>query len=166
MNSQSKLTQNKKLRITSGIVLFLVVAISGFAYTQKVSPLSWGWWGPVNVDEGVAIGGYDPVAYFRSGTPVKGESKHQVSNNGVSWYFSSEENKKLFELTPAKYQPQYGGFCAFATSKGFTAVSSPEAWHIEQNKLYLFNDKNVRETWISEISDGVIAQSDKNWKTH
>jgi hypothetical protein len=65
-----------------------------------------------------------------------------------------------------KNTPQFGGFCAFAVSKGFTAKADPTAWYVVNNRLYLFADKNVRTDWVNRVEQGVIAKSERNWATH
>src|SRR5690349_18893041 len=85
----------------------------------------------VNVDsDGIAIKGYDPVAYFTDDKAVKGDSKFQSSYDGAIYYFVGAEHKSAFDANPAKYTPQFGGFCAFAVSKNSTAPILPEAFQI------------------------------------
>ena len=64
---------------------------------------------------------------------------------------------------PKKYAPQLGGYCALAVSKGFTAQIDPNSWHIEDGKLYLFNDDNVKSDWLAELDNGVVKQCEVNW---
>lgn len=111
---------------------------------------------------GKAIRGYDPVAYFTEGKPVKGDSDYTYSWNDAEWYFSSQENLSLFTANPEKYAPQYGGYCAWAVSKGYTAKVDPNAWYIHNDKLYLNYSRSVQSTWQQDIP-GNIASADKNW---
>ncbi len=111
---------------------------------------------------GIAINGYDPVAYFNENMPVEGRVEHSHSWNGATWYFSSAENKAIFKAKPDKYAPQYGGYCAFAVSYGSTATTVPEAWSIVDNKLYLNNSLGVRSRWNTD-QQGYIQKADKNW---
>lgn len=111
---------------------------------------------------GGAIRGYDPVAYFTQGKPVKGDSKHQAKYKGATWNFSSVKNKGLFEQAPEKYVPKYGGYCAYAVSQGYTAPIDPEAWSIVDDKLYLNYSKDVRATWGKDIP-GNIKKANANW---
>jgi YHS domain-containing protein len=97
-----------------------------------------------------AIDGYDTVAYFTQNKPVEGNKSHQVKWRDANWYFASEENKALFVATPEKYAPQYGGWCAYAMSKGDTARIDPDAFIIYNDKLYLNYNKNVQEIWLEE----------------
>lgn len=117
----------------------------------------------VNTDSsGVAIQGYDTVAYFTQSKAVKGNSQFVAEHNGTKWYFSSAANKQAFTANPTAYLPQYGGYCAFAASRNAIAPIDPEAWTIHNNKLYLNFSVTVRETWSEDIS-GNISAADDNW---
>lgn len=111
---------------------------------------------------GGAISGYDPVAYFTQGKPVKGKSAHTLKYKGATWKFSSEKNKQAFKNSPNKYAPKYGGYCAYAVSKGYTASTDPDAWTIVKGKLYLNYSKSVRAKWSKDIP-GNIAKANANW---
>jgi YHS domain-containing protein len=111
---------------------------------------------------GGAIRGYDPVAYFTQSKPVEGSSRYQLEYMGAVWKFASAENKVAFEAMPERYAPQYGGYCAYAVSRGYTASIDPEAWTIVDGKLYLNYSKSVRATWSQDIP-GNIAKADSNW---
>ena len=111
---------------------------------------------------GTAIDGTDPVAYFEEGRPIEGSSDFKHEWNGATWRFSSEENRALFAANPEKYAPQYGGYCAWAVSKGYTASTDPEAWKIVDGKLYLNYSKSVQATWEQDVP-GNIAKGDANW---
>ena len=116
-----------------------------------------------NVD-GIAIRGTDPVAYFDQMAPVVGSSDHSLMWKGAEWQFSSAENLKNFEANSMAYAPQYGGYCAFALSKGALATTDPDAWTIYEGKLYLNYSANVRKIWSQNIP-GNIALADANWPT-
>ena len=111
---------------------------------------------------GVAIKGTDPVAYFQKGEPVRGKSEFSYKWGNAFWHFSSAENRDLFASNPQKYAPQYGGFCAWAVSQGYTAPIDPNAWKIVAGKLYLNFDKNIQKRWERDIP-GNIAKADNNW---
>ncbi len=151
-----------KMWLAIGFVV-LIVAIGGFAVTKKVSPISWGWWGDINTSSGLALAGYDPVAYFDAGKPMSGHKQFTYDWGGVTWQFSTAGNRGLFEQSPESYAPQFGGFCSFAAGKGVTADISPDAWHIDSGKLYLFADKNVRDEWVDKIDEGSLEASVENW---
>ncbi len=112
--------------------------------------------------KGVAVGGYDPVAFFTDGKPAKGNKDLTTNYDGATWRFASAANRDAFQADPAKYAPQYGGYCAYAVSKGSTAKGDPQAWTIHNGKLYLNYDKRVRATWAKDIP-GNVKKGDANW---
>lgn len=105
--------------------------------------------------DGVAIRGTDPVAYFTNGAVVKGSPEHAYDWNGASWQFASAEKRALFVENPEAYAPQFGGYCAFALSKGALASTVPEAWTIYEGKLYLNYSLEVRQIWKQEIPTNI-----------
>ncbi len=110
-----------------------------------------------------AVSGYDTVAYFTQGKPVKGSKKFKTSYKGANWLFSSAENLAKFKQSPDKYAPQYGGFCAWAVAaKNDRASGDPKRWNIVDGKLYLNYDKEIQGKWQKDIP-GFIATGDKNW---
>ena len=109
-----------------------------------------------------AIKGYDPVAYFSQGEPAKGRGAHSHEWMGATWYFANAENRELFAAEPEKYAPQYGGYCAYAVSQGYTAKIDPDAWKIVDDKLYLNFSLKVQKIWEEDIP-GYIAKADVNW---
>ncbi|MFV2053075.1 YHS domain-containing (seleno)protein [Aliiroseovarius sp. YM-037] len=111
---------------------------------------------------GVAINGYDPIAYFTDGAPVEGSADNSVSWNGATWHFATPENKEQFAADPAAFAPQYGGYCAYAVSKGATASTEPDAWTVHDGKLYLNYSLSVRGIWQQDIP-GNVALADQNW---
>lgn len=112
--------------------------------------------------KGVGAGGYDVVAYFTQKKPVRGTKSITQSYQGVQWRFSSVENKNAFAANPEKYVPQYGGYCALAVSRNYTAKGDPKAWRIHDGKLYLNFNKSVRATWAKDIA-GNVAKGNRNW---
>ncbi len=118
---------------------------------------------PVNKDRaGVALKGHDPVAYFEQGQPVKGHSQFTHSWMNAKWRFSSQQNRDKFAADPAKYAPQFGGYCAWAVSQGYTAPIDPEAWKIVDGKLYLNYSKSVQRMWEKDLRRR-IAAGERNW---
>ncbi|MEO9484887.1 MAG: YHS domain-containing (seleno)protein [Ekhidna sp.] len=95
-------------------------------------------------EKGIALLGYDVVAYFTLDKAVKGMAVHSFEWKEKAWYFISPEHKELFIQHPENYAPQYGGFCAFGISNGYKASTRPEAFTIEDGKLYLNFAKYVR----------------------
>ncbi len=110
----------------------------------------------------VALSGYDPVAYFTQKAPVKGLSQFSTAYNGVKWKFASAAALAAFKADPAKFAPQYGGYCAWAVSQGDTAAGDPEVWKIVGGKLYVNYNKNIGEKWSKNIA-GNIAAADSKW---
>jgi YHS domain-containing protein len=111
---------------------------------------------------GVALKGHDSVAYFTESKPVKGSASLAQEWNGAVWHFSTEENQRLFAANPAQYAPQYGGYCSWAVSKGYTADIDPAAWKIVDGKLYLNYSKSVQQMWEKDLRARIEA-ADKNW---
>ena len=109
------------------------------------------------------ISGYDPVAYFTDGKPMKGSGYHVAEYQGVTYVFASKEHKNMFEAHPEKYVPAYGGYCAYGVAVGKKFVSDPEAWKIVQGKLYLNLDRDIQSKWVKDIP-GYIKKSEANWK--
>ncbi len=138
----------KQLLVVVGLLLLLPLAYAG-------KP-------PVFATIDGAIRGYDPVAYFTKGKPTKGSDQYTFEWKGEKFKFASAENLALFEVNPEKYAPQYGGYCAYAVSEGYTASTVAEAWTIKGGKLYLNYSPGVRKRWAKDIP-GRIATADKNW---
>ena len=146
---------------------FIAVAISvvthpSFAATAKQitahAPVP-----ALNVKDGVAVKGYDPVAYFNDGKPVKGSPEHIFKWQGATWQFVSEEHRSAFMREPTKYAPQYGGYCAFAISQGSIVDIDPNQWKIVNGRLYL-NANLVALTLWSHDPEGHIKKGDANWQ--
>lgn len=119
-----------------------------------------------NLEKGIAIQGYDPVAYFVSNKAIKGKSAFSANYLGVVYYFSSESNKKQFLADPLKYEPQYGGWCAFAMGDyGKKVKIDAETFKILNGKLYLFYNAYLNNTLKSWNKDekSLKAKADANW---
>ena len=116
----------------------------------------------VYAQDGIAIKGADPVAYFTQGQYVPGSSTYTYDWKGATWQFSSAANRDLFAASPAEYAPQYGGYCAWAVSQGYTAPVDPTAWSIVDGKLYLNFNADVQQRWERDIP-GHIASANQNW---
>jgi YHS domain-containing protein len=110
----------------------------------------------------VAIKGYDPVAYFTVGKAVKGNEGFSYEWHNATWFFSTSENSKLFASAPAKYAPQYDGYCAWAMSEARKASTDPEVWKIVNGKLYLNCSRMASDKWSRDIP-GNIKKADANW---
>lgn len=117
---------------------------------------------PIFAPGGIALGGTDPVAYFTEGRPVAGRADLTHRWNGATWRFATEAHRAAFAADPEAYAPQYGGYCAWAVARNYTAKTEPEAWRIENGKLYLNYDLSIRRRWARDIP-GNVARADANW---
>ena len=119
-----------------------------------------------NLENHLAIQGYDPVAYFKQHEAVKGRKELAVSHQGVLYYFSSVANKEEFKKNPSHYEPQYGGWCAYAMgSKGEKVSIDPKTFKITNDRLYLFYNKYFNNTlteW-NKNETGLKNKADVNW---
>ena len=141
----------------------LLVAIGVMVRAKRISPLGWGWYGSVQTTDGVALRGYDPVAYHTRG-PIVGDPSFTLEWEGATYRFASAENLAAFRSEPARYVPQFGGFCAYASSKGFTATVDPTAFRIHEGSLFLFNDAKMGDKWSAELPAGVIEKAREHWR--
>jgi YHS domain-containing protein len=118
---------------------------------------------PINVDAaGVALRGHDPVAYFTVGKPTLGAQAFQSKFDGATYQFSSADNKAAFDKEPAKFAPQYGGFCAFAAAKNAKFDADPAVFKVVENKLYMNFNPDVSVKWNADVP-GHIKSADANW---
>ncbi len=131
----------------------LALFLAGAALAQKA---------PVYSDSSGAIRGYDPVAYFTQGRPVKGSKEFIHRWNGAEWRFASAENRARFAAAPEKYAPQYGGYCAYGVAGGYAVKIEPDAWSIVDGRLYLNYDSSVQRAWKKDVP-GFIRKADANW---
>lgn len=117
-----------------------------------------------SLGEAVAIQGYDPVAYFTENAARRGSSKFVADHQGMSWFFSSQENRELFVANPEKYTPQFGGFCTVSVAGGKSARGSGDSWTIREGKLYLNYNKDVTATFLGDPG-GYISKALGWWPT-
>ncbi len=108
------------------------------------------------------LSGYDPVAYFTEGKPVRGNGYHITEYNGVTYAFANKENRKRFEANPEKYVPAYGGYCAYGVAVGKKFVADPTVWRIVDGTLYVNLDRDIQRTWQKDIP-GYIKKAERNW---
>ncbi|MDN3585965.1 YHS domain-containing (seleno)protein [Pedobacter aquatilis] len=145
------------------ILMILSVAFSGATLAQTTSERK----KEFNIDKvSLAIEGYDPVAYFSIGKAVEGKKEISVTNNGIAYRFSTNQNKELFKANPSKYEPQYGGWCAYAMGEtGEKVEVDPETFKILDGKLYLFYNKffnNTKKSWNKDEKN-LKAKADASW---
>lgn len=111
---------------------------------------------------GAAIGGYDVVAYFADHRAVVGSAEHSLTHEGVVYRFASDAHLALFRASPARYLPQYGGFCAYAASQGRLVRVDPEAWRIVDGRLYLNYSREIQAQWEADRAR-YIREADERW---
>ena len=142
------------------LILFVtLLSVTGFAQKSKTSQF--------NLENKVAIQGYDPIAYFTQKKAVKGKAAMASTYEGVTYYFSSQANKETFVKNPASYEPQYGGWCAYAMgANGEKVEIDPGTFKILDGKLYLFYNAYFNNTLKSWNKDEVSLKkkADVNWK--
>jgi YHS domain-containing protein len=109
-----------------------------------------------------AVSGYDPVAFFTDSRPVSGSPFITAMHQGAVYYFATEEHKAMFEKNPAKYAPQYGGFCAYGVALGKLFPVDINTWQVRNNKLYLNLNADILKKFNADIETH-IANADKNW---
>lgn len=117
---------------------------------------------PIFSTKNGAIKGYDPVAYFTDGQPVKGQPDIVFDWMGARWHFASAEHRDLFSASPEKYAPQYGGYCAYGWADGYAVKIEPEAWAIVEGKLYLNYDLAIQKKWNKKQAE-YIKTADQKW---
>ena len=110
---------------------------------------------------GIAIKGYDTVAYFKQNKPVKGSDSFVMDWKGAKWKFSSQDNLAAFKENPEKYAPQFGGYCAYGVAQGSTVKIEPDQWSIVNGKLYLNYDADVSKKWNKDQSKYIIEANKK-----
>jgi hypothetical protein len=137
-------------RMAPVILVFVVAAASVAA--DKVNR-NW---------RGLALDGYDPVAYFTENRPVKGDPAITAIHAEATYRFASTANRDRFLQAPQQFLPQYGGFCAWAVSRGYTADTDPLAWRIVDGRLFLNYNQDVQKKWAEDV-EGNIRRGDANW---
>ena len=153
--------------ILGSLVIGLAVAAGGCSSGGSSATASPGALGAekvlVNTDSsGVALQGYDPVAYFTDGRPVRGTTEFRTTHQGYEYRFANAEHLAAFRANPSRYLPQYGGYCAWAVSQGYTASADPTNWRIVDGKLYLNYNDEVQRRWEQDIP-GHIRSANANW---
>ncbi|MEW2913229.1 YHS domain-containing (seleno)protein [Leisingera sp. JC11] len=106
---------------------------------------------------GVAIGGYDAVAFFEHGAAEHGRRSHAVMWKGVVWRFASARNQARFEANPRAYAPAFGGYCAYAMSMGLLHEGNPQLWAIVDGELFLLNNRRVYVLWQADTANLITA---------
>ena len=120
------------------------------------------WAGSFHETDGVAIKGYDPVAYFTDKKAEAGGAEFKAEHKGSIFYFKTAANRDAFLAAPDKYAPQYGGYCAFGVSRGYKADTDPKAFTIVDGKLYLNYNGEVKDMWSKDVP-GHLNKADSKW---
>jgi len=143
---------NRKIML--GVVALCWALAAGPAWA--VDPIQTGWFSDV------AVGGYDVVAYFDQGKPLKGSEQFSTTWKGAEWHFASQDHLERFKADPARYAPQYGGYCAWAVAHNDTATGDPTLWTIVDGKLYLNYNADIQHKWRRNEKE-LIGDADGYW---
>lgn len=142
-----------KNRIAQFALLFVLFSAVSFAQDKGIFQKN-----------GIAINGYDPVAYFTESKPIEGQEAYSWTWNDAKWLFSSSANLEAFKANPEKYVPQFGGYCAYGVSENHKSPTDPNAWTIVDQKLYLNYSKKVKELWSKDVPTR-IQKANEYWPT-
>jgi len=145
---------NKIKTLLGGVALSVAIASSALAAGVEINASS----------TGLAMQGYDPVAYFTEGEATKGSYKITALHDDALYRFATEEHKAAFEANPEAYLPAYGGYCAFGAAMGFKFDGDPTYWKIVDNKLYLNLSEDIQQRWEGDIP-GFIEKASANWES-
>lgn len=156
----SKLLISNKLRVGFGVAILIVIVAATKLFVGQVQADI-----PTYSQDAirVAIKGYDTVAYFLENKPVQGSEEFSYEWEDAKWHFASADNRELFQANPARYAPQFGGYCALGIALGQYAVVDPEAWTIVDGKLYLNKSIEVRDTRWRKDPGKHIPKAEENW---
>lgn len=137
--------------------LFAGLAIIADSSAQAASPAIF------TPRSGLALDGYDTVAFFTQGRPVQGDARFETVWQGARWRFAGQDHLDRFLAEPARFAPQYGGYCAWAVgAQNALAPGDARYWRIVDNKLYVNYDAGVQRQWVRDIP-GFILAADRNW---
>jgi hypothetical protein len=151
--------KRKRVRVcriaAAGLALVLGggFAVCGAAVTERIV---------VDWNTGLAIGGYDPVAYFTDGKQMLGSADFELSSSGVMWRFRNIGNREAFAADPDVYTPQFGGYDPLGVARGVAVAGKPNVWLIAKQRLFLFYD----QTWLEKFAadpDRLIADAERKW---
>jgi YHS domain-containing protein len=146
------------------LTLSLTLAVAGIGAAAVVSTAAHADTKPaIFAERGIAVGGYDLTSYFTgAGTPVKGVPQFAATHQGATYHFANAANRDAFRASPARYLPQYGGYCAWAVSQGYTAPGRPQHYKVVNGKLYLNFNGSIQNKWARDIP-GHISSANNNW---
>ena len=138
---------------TAVVTVMILTALSSVGLAKELNNLD---------GKGVALQGYDPVAFFTDNRPVRGDQQFQTQYHGATYYFASAEHKAAFQKEPARFEPQFGGFCAYGASRGKAVPIKIEAWQIVNGRLLMQYDLDVKAKFNGD-PQGNLSKADKNW---
>ena len=145
----------RKFVLLAATSLAIAIPASTPAYAKASPEVS------IEADK-LAARGYDVTAYFSEGKPVRGNAAHQLQYKGATWRFASADNLARFKADPVAFEPQFGGYCAWAVSQGYVAPGDPEQWKIVDGKLYLNFNARAKELWEADQAEAII-RGHANW---
>ena len=145
--------------VSAFVALFVLLASSAALAVAETNVSS----GLTLKGPGLAMHGYDVVAYFTDGQPTLGRATYSTVYNDATYRFASKEHLDAFERNPERYVPQYGGYCAFGVSVGAKFDGDPHLWRIVDGKLYLNLNEEIQRTWQKDIP-GNVEKADRNWR--
>ncbi|HRE20551.1 MAG TPA: YHS domain-containing (seleno)protein [Rhabdaerophilum sp.] len=146
---------DRRFLFRAAMTFAVVAGLSGAVFAKEPAYFT-------GIVSGVGAGGYDTVAYFTDKRAMKGDPALSVRHDGVEWRFSSAANRDAFVASPAKFIPQFGGYCSYAVAKGGTASGDPTQWDIVDGKLYFNYDADIRKTWNAD-RENFIKAGHANW---
>jgi len=144
---------NVGMRTLSSLLTIVLLATPVLAQTKSLLNLE---------KDGLALKGFDPVAYFVQNKPLKGKPEFKSAWQGATYHFASEENKARFDKEPNKFEPAFGGFCAYGVSRNKLVEIDPEAFQIVEGRLLLQYSKGVRNDFNKDVQ-GNLAKANTNW---
>jgi YHS domain-containing protein len=149
---------NMKTNSRAFLIVTLIIGVAiGFGACSK------GGVAKVNTNQnGTALRGFDAVAYFAVQSAVEGNPKYEYVWNGAKWLFSNSDNLEKFKKNPEAYAPQFGGYCSYAVSHGYTADGDPQIWKVVDGRLYLNYNQKAKEVWEKDMNT-LIEEGQKNW---
>ena len=137
-------------------VLLTLSPQSAFAYDETSTSV-------LNLDkQGIALKGYDPVAYFSESAARPGSSSFTATHQGATYQFASAANRDAFKANPDKYAPAYGGFCAMGVALDKKLDGDPQVWRVIDGKLYLNVNKDVQVHWLKDVP-GNLKTAEAKW---
>jgi YHS domain-containing protein len=151
-----------ELEMMPGTPLLCGIMLAALAFGSASGPALADQSPAVYAPDGVALSGYDAVAYFTEGRPVRGHAENALRWHGAVWYFASTDSLMLFEMNPRAYAPQFGGYCAYSISEGQPASGMPEAFFIYKDRLYLLHKVEFLDEMKRKLPE-IVARAEANW---